>query len=137
MTVTGEWMQSFVARGFFNLGFMHQFGLGVAQDLNLAKQHYHRCREVDPTGLHTQITVVLLFLGLHMAILRAPPAEVILHRLMGDMRVHILMLHLIAFIALACLRSGFVRRQPRPKIASAPSSPTSAGAAGDGALRLS
>ena len=32
MTVTGEWMQSFVARASFNLGFMHQFGIGIAQD---------------------------------------------------------------------------------------------------------
>ena len=32
MTVTGEWMQSFVARASFNLGFMHQFGIGIVQD---------------------------------------------------------------------------------------------------------
>jgi hypothetical protein len=31
MTVTGEWMQSFVARASFNLGFMHQFGIGIPQ----------------------------------------------------------------------------------------------------------
>ena len=32
MTVTGEWMQSFVARASFNLGFMHQFGIVIVQD---------------------------------------------------------------------------------------------------------
>lgn len=35
MTVTGEWMQSFVARASFNLGFMHQFGIGIAQDADV------------------------------------------------------------------------------------------------------
>merc|ERR1712203_1084006 len=72
LSVTGEWMQAFVARGSFNLGFMHQFGLGVAQDLHTAKQHYHRCREVDPSGLHTPVTLVLLALGVHMMYLRLP-----------------------------------------------------------------
>ena len=35
MTVTGEWMQSFVARASFNLGFMHQFGIGIVQDRDM------------------------------------------------------------------------------------------------------
>eukprot|EP00929_Paragymnodinium_shiwhaense_P077852 TRINITY_DN4018_c0_g2_i1.p1 TRINITY_DN4018_c0_g2~~TRINITY_DN4018_c0_g2_i1.p1 ORF type:complete len:758 (-),score=174.75 TRINITY_DN4018_c0_g2_i1:89-2362(-) len=130
MTVTGEWMQSFVARGFFNLGFMHQFGLGVAQDLNLAKQHYHRCREVDPTGLHTQITFVLLFLGLHMSILRAPPMEVVMDRLLNEVRVHVLVIHVIAFVALIVLRQGFVSRRPT---GTGPSPPAPAAVAQAGA----
>lgn len=151
MTVTGEWMQSFVARASFNLGFMHQFGIGIAQDadveafvglvasclvwlalchlfwkvlvmcyvmltfsshhhintschfiscypmsvsetdgscfrfwrtifqwikwtfpssdmkdLNLAKQHYFRCREVDPSGLHAPVTLALAALACHL-----------------------------------------------------------------------
>lgn len=35
LSVTGEWMQSFVARASFNLGFMHQFGIGIAQETSL------------------------------------------------------------------------------------------------------
>merc|ERR1719221_2062661 len=90
MAVTGEWMQTYVARGSFNLGFMHQFGLGVAQDLHIAKQHYHRCREVDPSGLHTPVTIVLMLLGLHMMYLRLPTQQKLLERLLADTRVHIL-----------------------------------------------
>merc|ERR1719464_1791530 len=86
MTVTGEWMQSFVARGSFNLGFMHQFGFGAAQDLHTAKLHYHRCREVAPAGLHTPVTLVLLSLGAHMLLLRLPPWETLLGRLLDDVR---------------------------------------------------
>ena len=37
MTVLGEWMQPFVVRGAFNLGYMHQFGLGVAQDFHMRR----------------------------------------------------------------------------------------------------
>ncbi|CAK9015123.1 unnamed protein product [Durusdinium trenchii] len=39
LTVTGEWMQSFVARASFNLGFMHQFGIGIAQDIILPTKY--------------------------------------------------------------------------------------------------
>ena len=92
MTVTGEWMQAFVARGSFNLGFMHQFGFGVAQDLHLAKRHYYRCREVDPGGVHASITLVLLLLGCHMQFLRLPPAKELFARLSEDLRVHVLVL---------------------------------------------
>merc|ERR1712187_699598 len=81
MTVTGEWMQAFAARASFNLGFMYQFGLGVAQDLHTAKQHYHRCREVDPSGVHTPVTMVLLALGAHMLYLRVPTWPVLVERL--------------------------------------------------------
>eukprot|EP00927_Polykrikos_kofoidii_P049989 TRINITY_DN43957_c0_g1_i1.p1 TRINITY_DN43957_c0_g1~~TRINITY_DN43957_c0_g1_i1.p1 ORF type:complete len:846 (+),score=143.41 TRINITY_DN43957_c0_g1_i1:101-2539(+) len=113
MTVTGEWMQGFVARGFFNLGFMHQFGFGVPQDLNVAKKHYHRCREVDPSGLHTPVTMVLVLLGVHMFLLRLSPWEVITDRFMTDMRTHILVLHLAAIIALLIARRKFAAGSSR------------------------
>jgi TPR repeat protein len=112
MTVTGEWMQAFVARGSFNLGFMHQFGLGVAQDLHLAKRHYHRCREVDPGGVHAPITLVLLLLGCHMQFVRLPPAEELFERLAEDLRVHVLVLHFVAIVALVIVRCKV--RAPRP-----------------------
>merc|ERR1719382_30985 len=93
MTVTGEWMQAFVARGSFNLGYMHQFGLGVVQDLHTAKMHYHRCREVDPSGLHTPVTMALLSLGAHMLFLRMPTWDLLLMKLFSDVRVHVLVMH--------------------------------------------
>lgn len=125
MTVTGEWMQGFVARGSFNLGFMHQFGLGVAQDLQTAKQHYHRCREVDPNGLHTPVTLVLLALGMHMLFLRLPPWPIVLERLLEDVRVHVLLLHLVAIVSLVVVRWHFARtaRRPRPAGAAARAGP--------------
>lgn len=112
MAVTGEWMQTFVARGSFNLGFMYQFGLGVAQDLNVAKQHYFRCREVDPSGQHTPVTLVLFSLGLHMYWLRVPPGPVLTERLFRDERIHILMLHLIAILVLVAVRCRFASTPP-------------------------
>jgi len=114
MTVTGEWMQSFVARGAFNLGFMHQFGLGVSQDLHMAKQHYHRCREVDPGGLQTPVSIVLALLGMHMFFLRLPAWRVLWQRLSVDFRVHVLFLHAVGFLTLAIMRYRFAgRRRPR------------------------
>mmetsp|Transcript_96161 Transcript_96161/g.276251 ORF Transcript_96161/g.276251 Transcript_96161/m.276251 type:complete len:717 (-) Transcript_96161:43-2193(-) len=111
MTVTGEWMQGFVARGSFNLGFMYQFGLGVAQDLQTAKQHYQRCREVDPSGLQVPVTLVLLALGAHMTFLRLPPWPVLLERIFSDVRAHMLVLHLAAIAALLVLGRRFVRER--------------------------
>lgn len=129
MTVTGEWMQAFVARGSFNLGFMHQFGLGVSQDLHLAKRHYHRCREVDPGGVHTPITMVLLVLGLHMYFLRVPPIQVLLERLFADTRSHILVLHIVAITTLLIVRCNFARQRPQPR-SSAAAPAAAAGGAG-------
>lgn len=117
-TVTGEWMQSFIARGSFNLGFMHQFGLGVSQDLHTAKMHYQRVREVDPSGLHTPVTMVLVLLGAHMLYLRLPPSDQLVERLGVDFRVHVAVLHVIAIMALLvtrCRLAASTRRAvPRP-----------------------
>mmetsp|Transcript_77753 Transcript_77753/g.172166 ORF Transcript_77753/g.172166 Transcript_77753/m.172166 type:complete len:720 (-) Transcript_77753:49-2208(-) len=124
MTVTGEWMQTFVARGSFNLGYMHQFGLGVAQDLHIAKQHYHRCREVDPSGLHTPVTMVLVLLGLHMIFLRCPTKRKLFERLFADARVHILIVHLVGILSLVLMRCHFSRRRPSGQ--SPPASPQGA-----------
>lgn len=115
MQVTGEWMQAFVARASFNLGLMHQFGLGVAQDLHLAKRHYHRCREVHPDGVHVPVTLVLLLLGVHMAWLRVPAADELISRLFNDVRVHMLVVHIIAISVLFMLRSSFSNTRQRPR----------------------
>ncbi|CAK0842597.1 unnamed protein product [Prorocentrum cordatum] len=47
MGVKDPRMQAFVARGSFNVGFMHQFGLGVQQDLQTARMYYERSRRVE------------------------------------------------------------------------------------------
>jgi len=114
MTVTGEWMSSFVARASFNLGFMYQFGLGVTQDLHTAKQHYHRCREVDPSGIHTPVTMVLLGLGMHLQYLRLPNKVRLFERLFADTRFHVLVLHLVAILVVLAMRCHFARSLRRP-----------------------
>lgn len=124
MTVTGEWMQAFVARGSFNLAFMYQFGLGVAQDLHLAKRHYHRCREVDPGGVHVPITMVLVVLGAHMHYLRMPSKEQLCDRVLTDLRVHVLFLHIAAIAVLLILRCKLsAPARHRQRLAPVPGSP--------------
>eukprot|EP00930_Biecheleria_cincta_P047170 TRINITY_DN32647_c0_g1_i1.p1 TRINITY_DN32647_c0_g1~~TRINITY_DN32647_c0_g1_i1.p1 ORF type:complete len:809 (-),score=166.18 TRINITY_DN32647_c0_g1_i1:113-2539(-) len=117
MTVTGEWMQSFVARASFNLGFMHEFGIGISQDMHMAKQHYFRCREVDPSGLHAPVTMALAALAGHVVYQRLPTRELLAERLLQDMRVHILLMHLSAVVvlgALHCVLSSRRRMHTRP-----------------------
>ncbi|CAK0800201.1 unnamed protein product [Prorocentrum cordatum] len=116
MTVTGMWMQGFVARGHFNMGFMHQFGLGVPQDLQTAKMYYHRSREVDPGATHAPVTMVLMLLGWHMIFLRLPTWPTLAERLLADVRVHKLALHLAALVVLAAGSAHFsrARRRARP-----------------------
>ena len=36
------------ARANFNLGFMHQWGMGLAQDFPLAKRHYDKAKSINP-----------------------------------------------------------------------------------------
>lgn len=117
LTVTGEWMQSFVATASFNMAFMHQFGLGVPQDMHLAKQHYFRSREVDPSGLHTPVTLGLSFLAAHTIYLRLPHGEVLLERLLGDTRVHLLVGHFMGVVVLVVMRHVFSQplRRVRPQ----------------------
>lgn len=112
MTVTGEWMSAFVARASFNLGFMYQFGLGVTQDLHMAKLHYHRCREVDPSGVHTPVTMVLLALGGHMFFLRLPAWRELLERLLADVRVHLLLVHCLAIAVIGITRCRLSNSRP-------------------------
>ncbi|CAK0812148.1 unnamed protein product [Prorocentrum cordatum] len=115
-TVTGLWMQSFVARGYFNLAFMHQFGLGVPQDVHLARAHYHKSREVDPATTTAPVALVLPLLGLHGLLLRVPAPRALLERLLLDVRVHALGLHLVVAAVLIAARARFsASRRPPPR----------------------
>lgn len=96
MRITGEWMQPFVARASFNLGYMHQFGIGVIPDMSVARRHYHRCLEVDPGGVQAPVSVMLVFLGMQAWFVDLPQREVVLGALAGDLRTHLLALQLVA-----------------------------------------
>mmetsp|Transcript_2916 Transcript_2916/g.6477 ORF Transcript_2916/g.6477 Transcript_2916/m.6477 type:complete len:1052 (+) Transcript_2916:225-3380(+) len=63
-TVAVEKHQS--GRANFNLGFMHEWGLGLNQDFPLAKRHYDLAANVNPIA----VQVALVFLSRHEAFLR-------------------------------------------------------------------
>lgn len=50
----------------FSSGSNGSFPSSDMKDLNLAKQHYFRCREVDPSGLHAPVTLALAALACHL-----------------------------------------------------------------------
>ena len=45
---------------------MEREGSALCKDLNMAKQFYFRCREVDPSGLHAPVTIALAALAGHV-----------------------------------------------------------------------
>ena len=63
-TVAVEKHQS--GRANFNLGFMHEWGLGLNQDFPLAKRHYDLAANVNPIA----VQLALMFLSRHEAFLR-------------------------------------------------------------------
>merc|ERR1712060_190974 len=112
---------------------MYQLGLGVRQDLHTAKQHYHRCREVDPSGIHTPVTMVLVALGAHMFYLRLPTWQKLVDRMSVDVRVHILVLHIVAIIvvvATRCYLSRTMRAERRPRTRRPPQQASSSSQSG-------
>lgn len=119
MQVTGEWMQAFVARAAFNVGFMHQFGLGVPQDLHLAKRNYQRSVEVDPGGVHAPVQMMLLLLHMHSRFMQMPEFEELKSALLADLRFHLLVLNFVALVALLLVRKRFAGATP-PEAAAAP-----------------
>eukprot|EP00913_Durusdinium_trenchii_P000313 g286.t1 len=72
MRISGEWMQSFVARASFNLGFMYQFGIGVEQDLPMAGRFYGQGAEADPGGVQTPITIMSTVLSFQSYLAEIP-----------------------------------------------------------------
>jgi len=78
MRISGEWMQPFVARASFNLGYMYQFGVGVEQDLPLAQRFYGQCAEADPGGVQTPLAIMSALLHLQNAFADLAAPEVYL-----------------------------------------------------------
>lgn len=56
------------ARGHFNLGFMHEWGLGLAQDFPLAKRHYDLAKENDS---NLAAAVALYAMSVHQMAVKA------------------------------------------------------------------
>mmetsp|Transcript_39351 Transcript_39351/g.113919 ORF Transcript_39351/g.113919 Transcript_39351/m.113919 type:complete len:773 (-) Transcript_39351:4-2322(-) len=108
MRVTGEWMQPFVARASFNLGYIYHFGVGVPHDLSLARRYYHRCLELDPSGVQSPVLVMLTALALQNLALSLPSVRYIVSAFASDLRVHVLAMHVVAWSVLWGLRRSFV-----------------------------
>jgi len=104
MKISGEWMQPFVSRAAFNMGYMYQFGVGIAQDLNIAKRHYQKCFEVDPSLVATPITLMLWWLQFQMVAEKLPTQEEFFQRVSEDLRIQSIILLIIFFISLVHLR---------------------------------
>jgi TPR repeat protein len=119
MRITGEWMQPFVARASFNLGYMYQFGVGVPRDVPLARRYYRRCFEVDPSGVQMPVSAMLLLLTAQVYWLEMPPAQEMLDASLGDVRTHLLAIHLIVLAVLLRARSSLHQAQRRRATAGA------------------
>lgn len=53
-----------VPQALFNLGYMHEYGLGVPQDFHLAKRYYDRCMEGSQSS-YLPTYIALKWLGFH------------------------------------------------------------------------
>jgi len=60
-----RWATSFVARAEHNIGAMYEWGLGVKQDFHLARHHFERVLEVDPTTSRVAVYLSLFILRIH------------------------------------------------------------------------
>jgi len=109
MRRSGDWMQPFVSRASFNLGYMHQFGIGAERDAVLARRYYSRCLEIDPGGVQTPVALMLAVLAFQDLLLELPPPKTLARSLLMDPRTHILTVHVVAILALLKLRRRFVR----------------------------
>lgn len=104
MKITGEWMQPFVARASFNLAYMHQFGIGVAQDLALARRYYDRCADLDPKGVQSPAMLMLAALAVQSTVSGLPSGAELQQALAHDLRAHGLVLLFLALGTLLWLR---------------------------------
>mmetsp|Transcript_136326 Transcript_136326/g.271906 ORF Transcript_136326/g.271906 Transcript_136326/m.271906 type:complete len:699 (+) Transcript_136326:78-2174(+) len=112
MRPSGDWMQPFVARASFNLGYMHHFGIGAERDVVLARRYYNRCLEIDPGSVQTPVALMLSLLAFQVFLLEMPPATALARSLLMDPRTHVLQIHIMAILALLKLRRRFARLTP-------------------------
>jgi TPR repeat protein len=130
MRVTGEWMQPFVARASFNLGYMFQFGIGVARDVPLARRYYSRCFEVDPSGVQVPVTLTLFVLAMQEYLLDMPEWPDLAEALFSDLRMHLLAIILVVLTVLLRTRYSLLRRPTVAALRSSAASAASAATAG-------
>ncbi|CAE8678742.1 unnamed protein product [Polarella glacialis] len=100
------------AKASFNLAYMHQFGIGVHSDPALARRHYKHCAEVDPASVQTPVSLMLALLSVQLYFAELPHSEEFVNAWLGDLRVHILVAHLVAAGVLLLLRRSFAGRVP-------------------------
>lgn len=112
MRITGEWMQPFVARASFNLGYMYQFGVGVDRDAPQARRFYRQSVEADPTGVSTPVSMMLVLLAWQMFLVELPPTQEIADAFFADLRTHVLAIHLVVLGVLLHSRSMLLRGRP-------------------------
>ena len=112
--VTGEWMEPLVARASFNLGYLHQFGIGMPRDTALAVRHYRYCREVDPTSVHAPVTIMMMIMQLQGFFLDRPPLHILLESFFNDLRAHALVLNLLALVVLLAFRNHVLHQMAAP-----------------------
>mmetsp|Transcript_68412 Transcript_68412/g.164222 ORF Transcript_68412/g.164222 Transcript_68412/m.164222 type:complete len:715 (-) Transcript_68412:8-2152(-) len=126
LKITGEWMQPFAARASFNLGYLHQFGIGVPYDVALATRHYKHALEADPGGVHAPVTIMLLLLRLQAAILEKANIENLLPSLLEDTRTHLLVLNMLTLAVGLGLRR-YLRHRRQVAQALRPGTPSAGG----------
>eukprot|EP00435_Cladocopium_sp_Y103_P063319 s376_g24.t3 len=103
MRISGEWMQPFVARASFNLGYMYQFGVGVEQDLPLAQRFYGQSAEADPGAVQTPLAIMMGVLALQHFLAELPELEACVATVSADVRFHILLAHICAILILVVI----------------------------------
>lgn len=135
MRITGEWMQPFVARASFNLGYMYQFGIGVPRDMPVARRYYRRCFEVDPAGVEAPVTLMLALLAVQVFVIEMPPLNALGEALLADSRTHIIAVHLVLLLVLLRVRSVFTARRESRSAGSASAAPAALLAARQGNSR--
>eukprot|EP00929_Paragymnodinium_shiwhaense_P088805 TRINITY_DN49111_c0_g1_i3.p1 TRINITY_DN49111_c0_g1~~TRINITY_DN49111_c0_g1_i3.p1 ORF type:complete len:503 (+),score=84.83 TRINITY_DN49111_c0_g1_i3:206-1714(+) len=129
MKVSGDWMQPFVMRANFNLGYMYHFGIGVEARAETARYFYRRCQELDPASVQGPVAVMSLLLDAQAWVTRMPSMEVVARTLNADLRSHILVLHMVAVVMLfVCRRRALRRRSGNAAADSMAGSNTSPGA---------
>lgn len=113
MRISGEWMQPFVARASFNLGYMYQFGVGVEQDLPLAQRFYGQSAEADPGAVQTPLAIMMAVLALQHFLAEVPELEAYVATVSADVRFHILLAHICAILILVVMRRIFAEARAR------------------------